>query len=214
MRPMRLSTAAILIAATALGGCSGTKNRGLDSVHQPVVSRADYALDMGVGGDGLAPGERERLAGWLGALGAGYGDRIAIDDGGNPDGRVREDVAAVAGRQNLILTEGAPVTPGALAPGTVRVVVTRTSSAVPGCPDHTRTYQPNFGAHTSSDFGCGVNSNLAAMVAQPEDLVRGRNGSALVDPLTATKPVQALRDRKTAVDSQLQATRTSQTGAQ
>ncbi len=211
---MRLSTAAILTAATALTACSGTKNRGLDSVHQPIVSRADYALDMGVGNDGLAPGERERLAGWLGALGAGYGDRISIDDGGNPDGRVREDVAAVAGRQNLLVTDGAPVTPGAIAPGTVRVVVTRTSAAVPGCPDHSRTYQPNFGAHTSSDFGCGVNSNIAAMVAQPEDLVRGRSGLALVDPSTATKPVQALRDRKTAVDGTLQAVRTSQTGAQ
>jgi pilus assembly protein CpaD len=214
MRDMRHTTAAIVLSATLLAGCGGTQNRSVNSVHQPVVSRADYALDMGVGGDGLAPGERERLAGWLGALGAGYGDRIAIDDGGNPNGRVREDVAAVAGRQNLLLSEGAPVTPGAIAPGTVRVVVTRTSAAVPGCPDHSRTYQPDFGAHTSSDFGCGVNANLAAMVAQPEDLVRGRSGLALVDPLTATKPVQALRERKTAVDGQLEAVRTSQSGAQ
>ncbi|WP_315759837.1 CpaD family pilus assembly protein [Sphingomonas sp. Y38-1Y] len=211
---MRLSTAAILIAATALTACSGTKNRSLESVHQPVVSRADYALDMGVSGDGLAPGERERLAGWLGALNAGYGDRIAVDDGGNPDPRVREDVAAVAGRQGLLLVEGAPVTPGAVAPGAVRVVVTRMTASVPGCPDHSRTYQPNFGAHTSSDFGCGVNSNIAAMVAHPEDLVRGRTSDGTIDPLTATKPVQALRDKKPAVDQGLQAVRTSQSGAE
>lgn len=211
---MRYTTAAIVLSATLLAGCGGTQNRSMNSVHQPVISRADYALDLNSGPDGLAPGEQQRLSGWLSALGAGYGDRIVIDDGGNPDGRVREDVAAVAGRQNLLLTEGAPVTPGAVAPGTVRVVVTRTSAAVPGCPDHSRTYQPNFDQHTSSDFGCGVNANLAAMVAQPEDLVRGRSGLDLVDPLTATKPVQALRDRKTAVDGQLEAVRTSQSGAQ
>jgi len=28
-----------------------------------------------------------------------------------------------------------------------------------------------------SNFGCGVNSNLAAMVANPEDLVHGREGT-------------------------------------
>jgi pilus assembly protein CpaD len=27
-----------------------------------------------------------------------------------------------------------------------------------------------------SNFGCGVNSNLASMVANPEDLVHGREG--------------------------------------
>ena len=56
--PLLLAT---LGSALLLGGCMGTQNRGLESVHQPVVSRADYALDLGTAGDGLAPGEARRL---------------------------------------------------------------------------------------------------------------------------------------------------------
>jgi pilus assembly protein CpaD len=209
---MRLSSAAILLSATLMAGCTGTQNRGLESVHQPVVTRADYALDIGTGPDGLAAGEADRLAAWLGALQTGYGDRLAIDDGDMRDPRVRGDIAAVAASSGLLLAESAPVTPGAVTPGTIRVVLTRTSAVVPGCPDKSRVYQPNFNAHTSSDYGCGVNSNLAAMVAQPEDLVRGRRGSGIVDPMTATKPIAALRETKSAVGQPLEAARTSSVG--
>jgi len=44
-----------------------------------------------------------------------------------------------------------------------------------------------------SNFGCGVNSNLAAMVANPEDLVHGREGKSVGDPLTGTKAVDYYR---------------------
>jgi pilus assembly protein CpaD len=44
-----------------------------------------------------------------------------------------------------------------------------------------------------SNFGCGVNSNLAAMVANPEDLIHGREGSAVVDAQTASKAVATYR---------------------
>lgn len=210
---MRLSIAAILVSATLVAGCGGTANRSVNSVHQPVVSRADYALDLSAGPGGLAPGEDQRLAGWLTALNTRYGDKLTVDDGGNAGGQARGDIAAVAGRYGLLLGDSAPVTPGALAPETVRVVVSRMSAAVPGCPDNSRTYQPNFGAHTSSDHGCGVNANLAAMVAQPEDLVRGRSSNGVSDPLTATKPIDALRKNPTAVGQALQEVRTTNSGA-
>lgn len=210
---MRYTIALTLLPTTLLAACGGTQNLGLESVHQPIVSRADYAFDVSAGPDGLAPGEADRLAGWLGTLQSGYGDRLAIDDGGARDPRIRADVAAVAAESGLLLADSAPVTPGAVTPGTVRVVLTRTSASVPGCPDKSRVYQPNFDAHTSSDFGCGVNSNLAAMVAQPEDLVRGQRGGMNVDPITATKPIAALREKKTSVGEQLEAARTT-SGAQ
>ena len=38
-------------------------------------------------------------------------------------------------------------------------------------------FQPDWDNKTDADFGCGVNSNIAAMVADPEDLVHGREGS-------------------------------------
>jgi pilus assembly protein CpaD len=44
-------------------------------------------------------------------------------------------------------------------------------------------------------FGCGVNSNLAAMVANPEDLLHGREGAAVTDARTATRAVEMYRSK-------------------
>jgi pilus assembly protein CpaD len=176
--------------AIAVAGCSGTVNRGVESVHQPVVTRAAYAFDVAAGPGGLAPGERARLAGWLETMRLRYGDEIGIDGG---DGAVQADVAAEAARVGLLLADSVPPTPGAIAPGTVRVVVSRMTASVPGCPDNSRTYQPNFDAHTSSDFGCAINANLAAMVARPGDLVLGQSAPGTTDTMVNSKAVGALR---------------------
>jgi pilus assembly protein CpaD len=43
-----------------------------------------------------------------------------------------------------------------------------------------------------SNFGCGVNSDLAAMVANPDDLVHGREGSGF-STTAGSKAVQFYR---------------------
>jgi pilus assembly protein CpaD len=40
-----------------------------------------------------------------------------------------------------------------------------------------------------STLRCGVTSNLAAMVANPQDLVYGREGTGVGDTLTASKAI-------------------------
>jgi len=181
------------LPALLIGGYTGTPNRGLESVHQPVVSRTVYVFDVGTGpGGGLSPGEAERLSGWMGSLRVGYGDRIAIDDPSREQ-RTRSDVAAAAARHGLLVSDDAPVTAAPIAPGTVRVVVSRARATVPGCPDHSRMYQPDFAAHTSSNQGCAVNSNLAVMVANPMDLVRGEQGSGVSDPAVSTRAIDRFR---------------------
>lgn len=187
-RTLLLALAPVLM----IGGCGGTMNRGLESVHQPVVARADYAFDVGAGPGGLAPGERERLGAWMGSLKVGYGDRIAVDDPAR-DPATRADVAAAAAQFGLLVSDEAPVTPAPIAQGTARVVVSRAHAYVPGCPDHSRMYQPNYEAHTSSNQGCAVNSNLAAMVANPTDLVRGEGARNPYDPAVATKAIDRFR---------------------
>lgn len=188
----RIALPALLAPALLLGGC-GTYNGGVDSVYQPVVQRTDYVFDLASSGSGLAPGEAERLAGWLGSMRLGYGDKVAIDDGGD-GGTGRSQIAAEAGRYGLLLTDRAPVTVGRVGAGTVRVVVTRTTASVPNCPDYSRQYQPDFAASTTSNFGCATNSNLAAMVADPNDLVRGQPGSGVSDPASAARAVKVYRD--------------------
>ena len=171
----------ILIAASlGLAGC-GTlpTNTSMYSVHQPVVERTNYAIDLASDGDGITVADQTRLNEWLDVLDLRYGDRIAIDSGdgfGNED--AARDVRAAAAERGIMVTEGAPATPGIIAPGNIRVVVTRSQASVPSCPDH-RTQGQNFNAGNNSNYGCAINSNLAAMVADPEDLVRGRDNKRI-----------------------------------
>lgn len=185
-----LSTAALLSLSVALGAC-GPTNQRLDSVHQPVVSRNDYVIDLATGDDGLAYNEAERLSAWFQSLELGYGDRIAIDGYVSPD--VQDDVAGVAARYGMLVAETAPVTTGAVEPGKVRVVISRAEAKVEGCPDWRRISQPEFGGSTMSNYGCAVNSNLAAMVASPEDLVRGQ-ATAGSDARAVTKAITTYRE--------------------
>jgi len=181
----------LLLAPALLLGACGTYNGGMESIYQPVVERNDYVLDLQTAGYALAPGEPQRLAGWMDAMGLRYGDRIAVDDGGNEG--VRAEVASQAGRYGLMLSDRAPVTVGQIAPGTVRVVVTRMNASVAACGDFSRVGDLEFAGSTSSNYGCATNANLAAMVADPADLVRGAPGSPTTDTTTAGKAVNALR---------------------
>lgn len=190
---MRSKLLATIAPALLLAGCDGNY-RGLESAHQPVVSRTDYVFDVQSSGYGLAPGEAARLAGWMASLRVGYGDAVAVDDPAGAAG-VRNEVAAQAASRGLLLNDTAPVTAGPVAPGAVRVVVSRARADVPGCPNFRgeAAGDTNFDAHTSSNYGCGTNTTLARMMANPVDLVRGQPGEQQLDTKTGSKAIQALR---------------------
>lgn len=180
----------------ALGACQTTAPtdrpaKGLSSVNVPIVSRADYALDLSAPDGSLSASEAGRLDGWFRSMVLGYGDMIYVD---GPMGYgARDDVARVAGQYGMLVSLGAPMTAGPVPQGMVRVVVARTSASVPGCPNWSKASTPNFDSASMSNFGCGVNSNMAAMVANPQDLVSGREGSGVGDTLTASKAVDQYR---------------------
>lgn len=157
----------------AVAAC-GPVNRSLESVHKPVVQRSDMAINLATAGNALAPGSAERLDGWFEAIGLAYADQVTIDDpvAAGAAGR-RAGVAAVVARYGLLPDATPPVTPGNVTPGTLRVIVTRATASVPGCPDWSRRSQPEFAASTTSNFGCATNSNWAAIVADPNDLAAG-----------------------------------------
>jgi pilus assembly protein CpaD len=189
------SILASLVPVLLLGGCMGTQNRGLESVHQPIVSRSDYALDLGIADGALAAGELQRLAGWMTAMRPGYGDQVAIDDPAAEGFRARADVAAVIARYGLLLSDAAPVTAAPLTPGSIRIVVSRMRATVPHCPDWSRDASNEFEANTSSDYGCATNTNLAAMIANPADLVRGAPGSRTTDTVVSYKAIDTYRKK-------------------
>jgi len=136
--------------------------------------------------------EQARLADWFDTMQIGYGDRIAIDDPVNSPA-AREDVAAIASRHSLLLADGAPITEGYLDPGRIRVVVTRASANVPGCPDWSDQVRTSLGNHTSDGYGCAINSNLAAMIANPEHLLEGAHGTGETMVGTSNRAIEAYR---------------------
>ncbi len=196
---MTMRSKLVLFAlAFGLAGCTTAAAtdeaaRGVEAVNVPVVTTADYVFDAAAPGGRLAPGEPQRLDGWFQGLGLGYGDAIYVDGAFN--GAARAQVAQVAGRYGMLVQPGAPVTEGVVQPGSVRVVVSRRRAEVPGCPNWSRPAQPNLDNKNMSNFGCGVNSNLAQMVADPVDLIRGREGSGVSDAATAAKAVGMYRTK-------------------
>ena len=193
---MILTTLAASVALTGCmgGGSAGGMNRSLDSVHQPVVRVNNYVLDADATSGMLTPGEMRRVSDWIDAMEAGYGDRISVDESAAFNSRpARDAVAMLIARKGLLLTDHSPVTPGAIAPGAIRVVITRATAHVDGCPNWDTRSSTNFNNTTTSNYGCATNANLAAMVADATDLVAGQ-GTAVSDPLTATRAIGAYRN--------------------
>lgn len=193
---------ATTLAGPALAGGPADPSRGLESVNVPVVTRSDYMFDAAAPDGSLAPGEQARLDAWFDGLNLGYGDAIYVD-GAYAEG-ARSDVARVAGRHGMLLSSGFPVVQGAVPAGAVRVVVSRTRASVPNCPNWSKQSQPNWGNNTMSNYGCAVNGNLAAMIADPNDLVWGRESNGFDNADTASRAIRSYRSVKPTGEGGLQ----------
>lgn len=209
-----IATWTVLALASSLAGCAGgaTSNTSLDSVHQPVVRNSIYQFDVAASNGELAPSEQGRLQGWLDTMGVRYGDRIAIED---PSvygaSAARATVRSMIGRRGLLLSNDVPVTTGAVPEGHLRVIVTRASASVPGCPNWDSKFAANIVNATSSNYGCASNSNLAAMVADPNDLIRGARNDR-TDPSAATRAIRTYREKPQSGAGELNASATSKEG--
>lgn len=203
------SKLALLALGSVLAGCvagaPAKPDRGMAAVNIPVVTTAEYVFDAAAPGGSLAPGEGERLNAWFQNLGVGYGDSIYVE---GDAGRARAQVAEIVGRYGLLVQAGAPVTAGAVAPDSVRVVVNRRRAVVPNCPNWDRGDQPNYENRSFPGLGCAVNSNYAAMVADPVDLIHGREGSGVSSPETVSKSVESYRKKAPTGNGALQAVNT------
>lgn len=200
MMPIATNKTAFAIALSlgvATAGCQTNgdiySNKSLNSVNQPVVERANFALDLRANSAGLPVTEQRRLVDWFDSLDLGYGDRVYLDDA-TTSPTVRDDVARLAGRYGLLLSEGTPVTAGHVDPGSVRVVVARSHAYVPNCPNWSaRSTDFNDNA-TDPGFGCAVNGNIAAMISDPEHLLKGAEGSGDTVIMSSNKAISSYRE--------------------
>ncbi|MDX3899572.1 MAG: CpaD family pilus assembly lipoprotein [Sphingobium sp.] len=190
-----------LIGALALPSAAQARdrdNRSVESVHQPVVSYAAYTFDVMPGVDGaLSEAEAQRTNDWLVSIGVGYGDQVSIvTDAGTYSPALRDGVADVVARHGLLVGEDSSAAAGLPADGSARLIVRRAIASVPGCPDWRSKAETNMNLGTSSNYGCGINSNLAAMVANPEDLVRGQASESGLRTATSNRAISTYRDKQ------------------
>jgi len=191
--PRLAGSALALSLGLALAGCGGMPtNRSLESVHQPVVERTSFTLDVTTGPGGLTYAEQRRVAGWFDAMKLRYGDRIAIDDPLGSEA-TRQAVEAIASRYGMLVGGDAPATTGYVNAGTARIVITRSKAVVRGCPDWSAKSDANLNNAMSTNYGCAVNSNMAAMVADPEHLIKGAEGQGDTVIMSSSKAIDTYR---------------------
>ncbi|WP_449471299.1 CpaD family pilus assembly protein [Sphingobium chungangianum] len=191
---LRFGTLAML--ALPLAACNSSVNRGVESVHQPVVSHDTYTFDVQAGPDGaIAPSEARRLDDWFASIGLGYGDQVAIVTDAYYSPELRESIADVVARHGMLVGEDSSAAAGSAPAGSVRLVVRRATARVPGCPDWSSKKETESQLGATSNYGCAVNSNLAAMVANPEDLVRGQSSESDLRTATSNRAISTYREK-------------------
>lgn len=188
---------ALAVLALPLAGCmTDSPNRSVESVHQPVVSYANYTFDVQAGpGDTLTPVEAGRLADWFASIRLGYGDQVAIVSDAYYGPALREGIADVVARHGLLVGEDSSAVAGAAPQGSVRLIVRRASASVPGCPDWSDKQEADMNLGASANYGCALNGNLAAMIANPEDLVRGQSSDSDLRTATSNRAISTYRDK-------------------
>ncbi|MEW9854149.1 CpaD family pilus assembly protein [Novosphingobium sp. M1R2S20] len=185
-----------LMLGSTLAGCAGVPtNRSMNSIHQPVVEKVNYTLDIATGSGGLSYPEQQRLSGWFEGLGLRYGDRISILDA-TQSTATRSAIGKIASQYGMAVGDNVPATAGYVEPGVTRVVLTRTKAVVHGCPDWSAHSDANPQNGLSTNYGCAVNSNMAAMVANPEHLLRGDDSTGDTAIMSSNKAISTYRKKE------------------
>ncbi len=194
--------AALAVGALALltAGCAqgmpGYFDAGetrMTGVAPPKLNQIEYVkmsheVRFAPGSAELSPAEKTRLTEFLDRIRAGFSDRFVVDAGpsrGVPDAdelaRQREEaVAAFLQRRFLrVLPPVQDTVEGAMARNSVFVIAGRHVVTLPNCPDWSKATGADFTNTPGSNYGCATVSNLGMMVADPGDLLAGReNGPA------------------------------------
>ncbi len=135
--------------------------------------------------------EMAQLDGFIARHDLGYGDRVYVllDSSATSSQRAKNVL-------NYMKAHG--IAANGLAsveaqPGMVRVVVNRHIVIPPNCPDWSKPMTSDYSNTPMSNLGCSTTANLGAMVADPGELIQGRNPGAV----DAEGPTEAIRRYRT-----------------
>lgn len=199
--PLRTAGLAAALAAAALAaGCSfpvtppepGTVG---PQAHKLGVERTLYRHDVTFPGDSaeLPAGERAALERFLRDTGA---DRqatvlVATDRTDPLAERRRQQVVRQLRRNGFDPRASDPLLDSARpGDGDVLVRVARYHVVLPECPNYARTTTGDNSNLPASNFGCADRRNLGLMVANPRDLLRGRD----MGPVSGARTAIPVRD--------------------
>ncbi|MDX8453014.1 CpaD family pilus assembly protein [Mesorhizobium sp. VK9D] len=185
-----------VVLAASLTGCANRDSITVGSVpddyrttHPIVIAEKNQKIDLPVGaGDrGMTGAQRDTLLGFLGgydrsaaptltiAMPAGSANEIAARAAGRDFARVA--MAAGVKRDRIVMTSYESAVPEASAPVRVAFVAVRAQTDKCGrWPDDLTETSEN---KHYADFGCSYQNNLAAQIANPNDLLGPRKQSEI-----------------------------------
>ncbi len=189
-KPPRAAMVVLTLAAAVLGACNSDQTvtgslptDGYRHTYPIVLAEAPENLDIpvGMGSAGLSGAQRDSVRAFAAAAAdKGTGSLVIL----TPRGSGNEATAGAVGREvkraalaggiaaSLVETRGYAVGDrNAAAP--IRLTFSRIKAVTPPCGRWTQSMLPDNDSD-GANFGCANQSNLAAMVAEPQDLITAR----------------------------------------
>lgn len=143
----------------------------------PVV----HAVNFAPGATRLSQAEAGAITGFLAAQDVGPGKRVTLEApsaGAADTDRIVQRLNALRDaleQRGVSVSMAPPAAPGVMGPDQIRLIASRATAVNPDCPgynepvsEYDRFNRPNL------NMGCANEINLGLMVADPNDLVRGR----------------------------------------
>lgn len=177
---MRIPRAALaLIFAILLTACvpQAAQWTGAESPKGIKVEWVNFRHDVSFTAGQSAPSdfERARFQSFLAQMRMTPSSRVAVGTAAGPlAGRRAEAVMEQLTEQNIQGTSLAQGSLNDLEPTSVAVIVGRYVATPPNCPDWRKPSSQNHQNSPSSNFACADSTNLALMLEDPADLLRGR----------------------------------------
>jgi pilus assembly protein CpaD len=178
------NTVTFLLAAAALlvAGCAPQNTRELAAqspkTNDVKLTSLTHPVRFPPGSGILGEAESRDLSAFLASEGEHYGSNIALIEGDSRNVKLsaqrRSSIERVLERQGLKATQVSPApTPPSETDNVITVKIDRYTVTPPTCPDWSNPRADGFANTPPSNFGCATTTNLALMVANPGDLVRG-----------------------------------------